>query len=140
MADSAPLQTPILIVDDEPSIRSALAQLLEEEGYEVAVVRSGREAILYLEHTARRPCLILLDMMMPEMSGLQFRREQQAHAGLADIPVVAMSANLHLAQAAQLLGVTDYLQKPFAVADLLSAVVRNCGPAPTPPDSDAPTL
>ena len=130
MADSTPPRQAILIVDDEPSIRSALAQLLEEEGYEVAVVRNGREAILYLERTVHPPCLILLDMMMPEMSGLQFRREQQEHAGLADIPVIAMSANLHLAQAAQLLGVTDYLQKPFNIGDLLSAVVRNCGPTP----------
>lgn len=134
MADGAQPGTTILIVDDEHSIRSALAQLLEEEGYAVAVVRNGQDALRYLELTNQPPCLILLDMMMPEMSGLQFRREQQEHAALANIPVVAMSANLHLAQAAQVLGVTDYLQKPFDLNDLLSAVVRNCGPAPQPRD------
>ncbi len=127
MSDHAPDSKTILIVDDERSIRSALADLLEDEVFSVAVVRNGQEAITYLEQATERPCLILLDMMMPEMTGLQFRRHQQEHPALADIPVVAMSANLHLAQAAQLLGVTDYLHKPFDLPTLLSAVVRNCG-------------
>ena len=127
MADLAPHRKTILIVDDELSIRSALAELLEDEGYTVAVVRTGREAIQYLQQHAQPPCLILLDMMMPEMSGLEFRRYQQEHPPLGEIPVVAMSANLHVAQAAQLLGVTDYLQKPFDLPSLISAVVRHCG-------------
>ncbi len=123
----APHSKTILIVDDERTIRSALADVLEDEGYGVAVVRNGQEAIAYLQEAPQPPCLILLDMIMPKMTGLQFRRHQQAHPALADIPVVAMSADLHLAQAAQVLGVTDYLQKPFDLATLLSAVVRNCG-------------
>lgn len=136
MTDHAPHSKTILIVDDERSIRNALADLLEDEGYAVAVVRNGQEAITFLQQAAEQPCLILLDMMMPEMTGLQFRRHQQAHPALADIPVVAMSANLHLAQAAQVLGVTDYLQKPFDLPTLLSAVVRNCGYATSPFEQD----
>jgi CheY-like chemotaxis protein len=131
MAEHVPPGKTILIVDDESSIRSVLADLLEEEGYHVAVVRTGQEAIDYLLRTETQPCLILLDMLMPEMTGLQFRRLQQEQLELAEIPVIAMSANLHVAQAAQLLGVHDYLQKPFDLPTLLSTVVRNCGTAST---------
>jgi CheY-like chemotaxis protein len=70
-------------------------------------------------------------MLMPEMTGLEFRRLQQEQPQLAEIPVIAMSANLHVAQAAQVLGVNDYLQKPFDLQTLLSTVVRNCGVAST---------
>ncbi|HSH78317.1 MAG TPA: response regulator [Herpetosiphonaceae bacterium] len=88
----------ILVVDDEARVRNALAQLLEDEGYQVAVVRNGKEAVEYLEQHTNPPCLILLDMMMPEMTGVQFRTHQQSTPALASIPVVAMSANLYLAQ------------------------------------------
>src|ERR687886_820537 len=94
----------ILVVDDEARVRSALTQLLEDEGYQVAVVRNGQEAIDYLAQSATAPCLILLDLMMPELSGVQFRTYQQRHAALARIPVVAMSASLYLAQAVEVLG------------------------------------
>jgi CheY-like chemotaxis protein len=117
----------ILVVDDEARVRNALAQLLEDEGYQVAVVRNGQEAIDYLEQSATAPCLILLDMMMPEMTGVQFRTYQQSHAALANIPVVAMSASLYLAQAVEALGVTEYLHKPFDIDELLSIVARHCG-------------
>ena len=117
----------ILVVDDEARVRSALTQLLEDEGYQVAVVRNGQEAIDYLAQSATAPCLILLDMMMPEMSGVQFRTYQQSHAALASIPVVAMSASLYLAQAVEVLGVTEYLHKPFDVDALLAIVARHCG-------------
>jgi CheY-like chemotaxis protein len=131
MAEHVPPGKTILIVDDESSIRSVLAELLEEEGYHVAVVRTGQEAIDYLNSGETQPCLILLDMLMPEMTGLEFRRLQQEQPQLAEIPVIAMSANLHVAQAAQVLGVNDYLQKPFDLQTLLSTVVRNCGVAST---------
>lgn len=117
----------ILIVDDERGIRGALADILEDEGYGVAVVRSGREALDYLHQTTEQPCLILLDLIMPEMSGVEFRIHQQEEAVLAEIPVIVMSANLHLAQATHILGVDEYLQKPFDVDILMSAVIRHCG-------------
>jgi len=117
----------ILVVDDEARVRNALAQLLEDEGYQVAVVRNGKEAIEYLEQNATPPCVILLDMMMPEMSGVQFRTHQQSHAALASIPVVAMSASLYLAQSVDVLGVTDYVHKPFDIPELLSIITRHCG-------------
>ena len=117
----------ILIIDDERGIRSALADLLEDEGYKVATVGSGREALDYLHHNPDSPSLILLDLLMPEMSGIEFRIHQQKEPRLAEIPVVVMSANLLLAQATDVLGVAEYLQKPFDMDILMSAVIRHCG-------------
>ncbi len=117
----------ILVVDDEARVRSALTQLLEDEGYQVAVVRNGKEAIDYLEQSTTAPCLILLDMMMPEMTGVEFLTHQQSNATLANIPVVAMSASLYLAQNADVFGVAEYIHKPFDFPELLSIVTRHCG-------------
>jgi CheY-like chemotaxis protein len=117
----------ILVVDDEVRVRGVLEQLLEDEGYQVAAVRNGKEAIEYLEQNTTAPCLILLDMMMPEMTGVEFLTHQQSNATLATIPVVAMSASLYLAQNADVFGVTEYIHKPFDFPELLSIVTRHCG-------------
>ena len=66
----------ILIVDDDPDIRDSLKEVLEDEGYEVNGVANGREALDYLRKSPR-PCVILLDLMMPVMDGWQFRKEQK---------------------------------------------------------------
>ncbi len=117
----------ILVVDDEVRVRGVLEQLLEDEGYQVAVVRNGKEAIEYLEQNTTAPCLILLDMMMPEMTGVEFLTHQQSNATLANIPVVAMSASLYLAQNTDVFGVTEYIHKPLDFPELLSIVTRHCG-------------
>ena len=119
----------ILVVDDERRIGEVITDALQEEGYHVTFVRNGAEAMAYLKSGAERPRLILLDMMMPDMSGWQFRDAQQHDETVAEIPVVVMSANLYLAQATHTLGVTEYLNKPFELAQLLDVVVRYCGPA-----------
>ena len=75
----------ILVVDDDPDIRTSLAEILGDEGYRVAGARNGREALDYLRRRTR-PSLILLDMMMPDMDGWLFRREQQKLPELASIP------------------------------------------------------
>ena len=117
----------VMIVDDESGIRGALAGILEDEGYEVVVVRNGLEAINHLHQSDKLPCLILLDMIMPEVSGVEFLSQQHSEPALAGIPVVVMSGNLYLAQQTHILGVTDYLLKPFDVDELLSTVTRICG-------------
>ncbi|MCK6530377.1 response regulator [Myxococcota bacterium] len=81
----------VLVVEDEPGIRSALAALVEAEGFEVETAGDGREA---LEVLRRRPgsCLILLDLMMPGMNGWQFLEECSRDVVLAPVPVVVVSA------------------------------------------------
>ena len=125
----SPFERPrtILLVDDDRGVQHALADVLEDEGYQVAVVGSGREALDYLHRSAQLPALILLDLVMPNMSGVEFRMHQQHEPLLAQIPVVVMSANMHLAQATHILGVREYLQKPFDWDTLLAVVFRHCG-------------
>ena len=126
MEDMQRPEKTIMIVDDESSIRSALTDILEDEGYQVVVVRNGLEAITYLHNNSKLPCLILLDLIMPEVSGVEFLTRQQSEPMLASIPVIAMSSNMYLAQQTPILGVADYLLKPFDLGELLSTVTRLC--------------
>jgi two-component system, chemotaxis family, chemotaxis protein CheY len=115
----------ILVIDDDPDMRSSLTDILGEEGYRVAGVRNGREALEHLRHKTR-PSLILLDMMMPDMDGWRFRREQQKVPALASIPVVIVSAHSSVRDAALVLGAADYLRKPLKVDSLLEIAERYC--------------
>ena len=116
----------IMIVDDESSVRNALAEILEDEGYQAVVVRNGREALSYLHECSELPCLILLDMLMPELSGVEFLSRLHEEPALAEIPVVTMSGSFYLAQETHVLGATDYLLKPFDITELLTTVTRVC--------------
>jgi len=117
----------ILVVDDDPDIRSSLTEILDNEGYRVAGARNGREALEYLGRRTL-PSLILLDMIMPEMDGWLFRREQQKRPDLASIPVVILSSHGDVRDAALLLGVAHYLRKPLRLDSLLEIAERYCRP------------
>ena len=112
----------ILVVDDEAAIRDVLAAFLEDEGYAVRTASNGRVA---LDLIAReRPDLVLTDVMMPEMDGVEVARRLAAAPDLANIPVVLMSA----AVAAQVAPpVAAFLPKPFGLDDVLAAVARAFG-------------
>jgi CheY-like chemotaxis protein len=83
---------PILIVDDDKDVRSALAELLEGEGYVVAGAPNGMEA-LRIMRGGFHPAIILLDLMMPDMDGWDFRHEQERDPAFARVPVVIVSAS-----------------------------------------------
>ena len=118
----------ILIVDDEWSIREVICELLQDAGYQSVQARDGREALDYLRQTAKLPTLILLDMMMPDVGGIQFLIQQQEDARLANIPVIMMTANPRLIRAGELLGMQEHLAKPFGADALLAMVDRLCLP------------
>jgi CheY-like chemotaxis protein len=82
---------PVLIVEDTADNREMLGTLLELEGYRVAYAVDGRDALDQLER-GLRPCLILLDVAMPRMNGIEFRRAQVADERLSEIPVILFSA------------------------------------------------
>ncbi|MEO8177899.1 MAG: response regulator [Deltaproteobacteria bacterium] len=115
----------ILIVDDDPDIREALAELLEAEGYRCTNAANGREALDYLR-AQPSPDLILLDLMMPVMDGFEFRSAQLELERLREIPVVVISASGRSRHAARDLGAADYLEKPIHIPLLLQKVRTIC--------------
>jgi CheY-like chemotaxis protein len=117
---------PLLVIDDEASIREMLTELLEDAGYVVAQAVDGADALAQLGAGLELPCLILLDLMMPRMNGWELRAALQQHPELKTIPVVVLSAHTQLAQTAVALDVADYLTKPIDLDRLLSVVRRFC--------------
>jgi CheY-like chemotaxis protein len=116
---------PILVVDDDGEVREALAHLLELNGFAVVTAGDGDEALGRLR-CGLRPCLIVLDLTMPQKDGFQFRREQLAAPDLAAIPVAVCSAVDDVRRASHLLRADAYLTKPVDVDSLLDLVMRHC--------------
>lgn len=114
--------TPIAVVDDDTDLRETLGELLQDEGYAPALFENGRAALDFLLGGGR-PRLILLDLMMPEMNGWQFREAQLQDARLRDIPVVVMTASRGIDEGS--LAPAEVILKPIGLGDLLSAVERN---------------
>jgi CheY-like chemotaxis protein len=114
---------PILIVDDDTDVREVLGELLADEGYVTRMCPNGRAALDLLRGGGALPRLILLDLMMPEMDGWQFRAEQLRDASLRNIPVVVMTASRGVDK--DDLGGAEVLQKPIGLGDILEAVHRN---------------
>ncbi len=124
--DLTPPAAEILLVEDDPAIRQALCELLDDEGYRCHAVVDGQAALTYLQAAETPPCLILLDLMMPVMDGYGFRAAQQQDARLAPIPVVVLSAQYLAPEKATAMQVGFYLRKPIAVPQLLTIVDRYC--------------
>src|SRR5262249_22612621 len=119
---------PILIVDDDEDTRFALAHLLEAEGYVTAGVATGAEALSHLR-AGRPTALVILDIMLPDMSGVAVRAELKRDATLASIPVVGFSA---LDDDGRLPDVAAYVRKGLEIDVLLRAIARALGrPAAT---------
>ena|SRR5947209_1179655 len=114
----------VLLVEDDTDIREDLAALLESEGYRVAQASNGAEGLDRLRNM--KPCIILLDLMMPVMSGWDFRERQLADPGLAGIPTVILSGAARGAQEAKALKATAFLQKPFDLQPLLQTIAQYC--------------
>jgi CheY-like chemotaxis protein len=112
---------PIVVVDDDTDVREALGEVLAEEGYPTRLFDSGRAALEYLR-TGSHPALILLDLMMPEMSGWQFREEQLRDERLRDIPVLVITASRFGGSSIQ---AGEVLFKPVGLGELVDAVHRN---------------
>jgi CheY-like chemotaxis protein len=113
----------VLLIDDDEDLREAVADILDEHGYEVVHVGNGAKA-LELLRGGLRPGLILLDLMMPVMDGRQFRTLQRAEAAIAGIPVVVLSAAGNLARYAESLDVAQIVPKPVTPQSLLQVVAQ----------------
>jgi len=109
----------ILVVDDEQSYRDALAVALEREGFIVELAADGTEAIAQFEAT--RPALILLDVMLPEISGIDVCREIRSRSRVPIIMVTAKNAEIDAVVGLEV-GADDYVTKPFRLRELVARV------------------
>ena len=112
----------ILVADDDPDILSIVSMSLETQGYTVHKATNGREAVdLARQH---HPDLILMDMMMPVVSGYEAVGELKADASTRDIPIVGLSAKAMSTdmERATDVGIDGYITKPFRIAQVLSVV------------------
>lgn len=118
----------ILLVEDDDDMREDLAFLLENRGYRVVTAENGQAALAVLASN-ERPCLILLDLMMPVMNGWELRAELMANPELANIPVVVVSGIADLEQEAETLGAINYITKPFELKKLYGLIGTHCNEA-----------
>lgn len=125
MSGSSTSRTSVLIVDDDADIREALVDVLTDHGYPSHAVAHGAAALAVLK-SGMRPCLILLDLMMPVMDGVTFRQQQLADPDLKELPVLVISAGTGLSAHAAALGAVESLRKPIDLDKLLAAVARHC--------------
>ena len=130
----------VLVVDDEPDIRGLVQEILEDEGYQVAVADSAEQA--REAYRQRRPDLVLLDIWMPDVDGISVLREWQ-HDDPQPPPVVMISGhgNVETAVEATRLGAVDFLEKPLSMGKLLVTVERalSVGAAGAPAGAEAGT-
>ncbi len=114
----------VVVADDEPEILEFLSRALSKYGYEVLKASGGKEAMALIRHTT--PHLVLLDILMPGMDGVDICKAMRGDVDLMDVPVIFASAldegRLH--EVADEAGATDYLTKPLLLGDLLNVVGR----------------
>jgi CheY-like chemotaxis protein len=115
---------PVLIVEDDDDTRDAMALLVETAGHPVVTATNGSEALSILRDGSVRPCLILLDVMMPVMNGIEFRLAQLADAALAATPVIVVSAIAE--RTTNDLQAVAFLRKPINFDELLHHVQTHC--------------
>ena len=132
MTQSSPSAERILVVDDEPEIVALVAYHLAKAGYRVATASTGEDAL----DTARRerPALMVLDLMLPGLSGFEVLEQLRADEGTRDIAVLLLSARREEPDRLRGLssGADDYLTKPFSPAELVlrvGAILRRTAPA-----------
>src|SRR5262249_45678531 len=120
----------VLIVEDDAETRDMIASLVATEGFNPVAAEDGLEALHLLRVVRRRapdqPCLVLLDLKMPRLSGHEFRRAQLGDPTVASVPVAVISGATDLEQRGAALGAVATLPKPIKVEALLDVVRRYC--------------
>ncbi len=115
----------ILVVDDDAGVLRSVEAVLRDEGFDVVTVGGGREAVAAVERCS--PALVLLDVWMPDLDGIEVL--ERIRARRKDLPVVVVSGHgtVELAVKATRLGAVDFIEKPFSIDGLLSSVRRALG-------------
>ncbi len=119
-------QKKILIADDNENIRDALTYLLEDEGYELLLAKDGAETLRIVRE--RRPDILFLDIMMPEMNGYDVCRAIKGDPDLKGTYVIMLTAKGQIAEQerGREVGADEYIVKPFSPMDILTKVKTLC--------------
>lgn len=112
----------VLVVEDDESIRTVIADVLEERGFRVQGAANGAEALVCLDDTL--PDVMVLDLLMPVMHGWDFMEAYAQKTGGNQVPIVVVSVNPALPRSFNHFGVHSVIGKPFDIDDLLDAVDR----------------
>jgi CheY-like chemotaxis protein len=115
----------VMVVEDDPDTRDALCEALTLYGYDAVSAPNGEQALRLLRASAR-PCLILLDMMMPVMDGWEFRTLQRTDEQIAMIPVACLTADRTARDRASDAGFIAFLPKPVELEEILSLIREHC--------------
>jgi two-component system, OmpR family, response regulator ResD len=116
----------VLVVDDDPNIRRMIVAALRRDGYQFLEAPNGRDALDLMRD--QHPDVVVLDLMMPVLSGWDVLRERQHDPSLSRIPVIVVSANRDPDVAVAVnAGICAFLPKPFDIG-ALSALVKSCMP------------
>jgi two-component system, chemotaxis family, chemotaxis protein CheY len=115
----------VLVVEDDGELREGLTELLTEEGYDVITARDGAEALGQVKRTHPPPCLVLLDLRMPVMNGVEFLQHLRRDPQRGQIPVCVMTAEPDVDP----LPAEHVLFKPVNLNALLAVVARHCSGA-----------
>ena len=116
----------VFVIEDDEDIRESILEVLRAGGFEADSAASSQEAITKLQKCEPKPYLILLDLRLPGQDGFHFREVQKQTPGIAEIPVVLLSADAHLQEKMTRIGAIDLLKKPVDIDELLDTVRRNC--------------
>jgi DNA-binding response OmpR family regulator len=130
-----PQQRSILLVDDDHEIVESMRTVLENKGYRILVARDGNSGLMVAER--ENPDVIVLDMMMPKKSGFLVLEKLKSRPG-GLIPTIMITGNegsRHRAYA-EMLGVRDYIRKPFAMEKLVRSIEKVLGLKPARGDAD----
>ena len=116
----------ILIVDDEPNIVMALEYALKKKGFEVYIALNGKEALEICK--AENPCLMVLDIMMPDMDGFEVLKKVKENKHLKSIKTLFLSAKNKPedVEKGMLAGAEDYVTKPFSTKNLIEKITHYC--------------
>jgi len=110
----------ILLVEDDQDLAAFMSSVLRANGFDVTVAPDGKAGLEALEQ--RRYALIVLDLMMPGMDGIEFRLRQRQHSSQWNTPALVVSAHYNVENLAQSVGAEGCLTKPFTGEDLIGAV------------------
>lgn len=117
----------VLVVEDELALREVIREALEDEGFVTLAARDGVEAVANLR-SGLRPCLIVLDLMMPRMSGWEFADWLLTEQDLRAIPFIVVTAHGSGLETDALQRAQAILPKPLRLGELIDVVARHCRP------------